>query len=758
MNREKHGKSGRMGWKPGRFGVLVVGLLAVMISISPKTPADGAENPRRMLLEYRNRLAENIHADRERKLKRFSSLDDWEARNREVRDAFMEMLGLDNPPEKTPLNPRKTGRLNRDGYVVEKIIFESRPRFYVTANLYLPSDFNPPFPAVLSPCGHTQTGKAHESYQRVYISLAKKGYAVLAFDPIGQAERLQYYDRDTGGGKSRVGGPTGEHNMCGFPLFLVGENLGGWRVWDAIRGVDYLESRSDIDRSRIACAGQSGGGRVTQFLAPVEPRIKIAVPVCSVAGPLRTWGGGDAEQNLPGIMAAGILQADYLGPIAPRPLLILNVAGKKGASVQDWDAFVTGGTAGVGFDRNGDSGPGETFKFLRELYGRMGAAEDVDEIIVPGTHSWSLPLREATYAWLNRFWGRPGVDDSEPEFEVELPESVWCTPQGQVSATFPLARTVQAMTRERSLALKRARPQPEGSEEELEGYREELSGKLKEVLGIPAEMPDVSSRSGRKADLGNGIKTERVLIDSEPGIKLPGVIYRAEGGGGSKTGPGLLWVSDKDKRPTPLMLQLIRAGYRVLAFDPRGMGETTPEQMDGRNRSRVETSAALNFMILGKNLLGMRVFDLLQAARYLRGVGDIDPERVGVVASGRGAIMAVMAAALDDGLSPVVAQGGLVSYSSLAESPIHTWDFGIFVPDILLYLDLPEAVACLSPRPIMIVNPLDAGQKTVGAKELLSVYRSALNTYLKAGASESLKLTSGLTPAKADRAIFESIN
>ena len=136
--------------------------------------------------------------------------DRWDARREEigtpaelaahqgyVRRTFCDLIG-GLPSERTPLNARTTGRLQRDGYSVEKVLFESLPGFHVTGNLYLPERADPPYPAVLSPCGHTANGKAGEPYQRLYQLLAQQGFAVLGYDPLGQGERAQYFDPERG--------------------------------------------------------------------------------------------------------------------------------------------------------------------------------------------------------------------------------------------------------------------------------------------------------------------------------------------------------------------------------------------------------------------------------------------------------------------------------------------------------------------------------------------------------------------------------
>ena len=121
------------------------------------------------------------------------------------------------------INARIVGTLERDDYRIEKLIFESLPRYYVTANVYVPRSGQDSYPAVLGTAGHTRNGKAAALYQRVWISLAKKGFLVLAYDPMGQGERSEYFDRELG--KTKLRGPTREHTMAGLQCLLAGSNL-----------------------------------------------------------------------------------------------------------------------------------------------------------------------------------------------------------------------------------------------------------------------------------------------------------------------------------------------------------------------------------------------------------------------------------------------------------------------------------------------------------------------------------------------------
>ncbi len=260
-----------------------------------------------------------VHFDARRKaIAAVKTPADVERRQKELRAFFLRSLG--DLPERTPLNPQVVGKLERDGYRVERIIFESRPRHHVTANLYVPQGQGP-FPGVLVPCGHSDNGKAGETYQRICILLAKHGMMVLCYDPIGQGERFQMLDSS---GKPVIRGTT-EHTMAGIGALLIGRQLASYRIWDGFRALDYLASRPEVDQERLGCTGNSGGGTMTAYLMALDVRIRVAAPSCYITSLERlfeTIGPQDAEQHITGQVAAGMEHADFITMRAPEPTLL----------------------------------------------------------------------------------------------------------------------------------------------------------------------------------------------------------------------------------------------------------------------------------------------------------------------------------------------------------------------------------------------------------------------------------------------------
>ncbi len=228
-------------------------------------------------------------------------------------------------PERTPLNARVTGTLDRGDYKIEKIIFESQPRFFVTANLYLPKKGSPPYPAILFPLGHELGGKSHFAWQQVLGSLARRGYVALAWDPLGQEERMQFFDPDWN--DSKFFASTVEHTELGAQCMLVGDALARYTIWDGIRALDYLLSRPEVDRTRVGATGNSGGGTHTTYLSALDDRIAVAAPSCytnSWRVLLDALGPQDAEQVFPGWLKKGMDFPDFIYSFAPKPFLVLS--------------------------------------------------------------------------------------------------------------------------------------------------------------------------------------------------------------------------------------------------------------------------------------------------------------------------------------------------------------------------------------------------------------------------------------------------
>ena len=270
------------------------------------------------LLSWMDGIAQKQLDAREAAIRGIQSTGQAERRKQEVRAKILECIG-GLPDYSGPLNARVTGEIRHSGYLVEKVVFESLPRYLVTANLYRPAERGR-FPGVLLPLGHWEQGKP--AVQRIAGNLALKGFVVLAYDPVGQGERLQAFDKRLGA--SLTPGATTQHILNGAQSILMGESFARYRIWDAKRALDYLLSRPEVEPDRIGCTGCSGGGTLATFISALDPRIKVAAPTCYMNSFRVLFRGpvGDSEQSFPNFLSSGLDQTDFVELFAPKPWLI----------------------------------------------------------------------------------------------------------------------------------------------------------------------------------------------------------------------------------------------------------------------------------------------------------------------------------------------------------------------------------------------------------------------------------------------------
>lgn len=587
---------------------------------------------------------------------------------RKIRDSFGPF------PEKTPLNARVTGTVERKGYKIEKVIFESRPNFPVTANLYVPTDRKGPRPGVVGSCGHSSNGKAADAYQSFCQGLVKMGYVVLIFDPIGQGERLQYPDDKL---HSKVGVGVAEHLLAGNQQFLVGDFFGAWRAWDGIRALDYLLTRPEVDPKHVGITGNSGGGTMTTWLAGVESRWTMAAPSCFVTTFRRNLENelpADTEQCPPKALALGLDHADFLAALAPKPVIIL-------AKEKDF------------FDVRGSQ---EAYDRLKHLYKLLGAEENVGLFVGPTAHGYSQENREAMYRWFNR---ATGVSDAqkEPELTIEKDETLWCTPEGQVATLKP--KSVFMFTQEKSRALAKKR-------ERLQG--QPLVQAVSESLRLPKRegVPDfrILRGGGRKYPKPSA---SVYAVDTEPHVHA--LVYRltdkridSRPERGAKR--AILYVahhsSDVELRDEPLVAELLKAepASAFYTCDVRGIGESRPDTCGADSFLKpygADYFYAIHSLMLDRPYVGQKTHDVLRVLDWLRSFGH---EEVHLAALGWGTLPATFAALLADGVAQVTLKGSPTSYSDIAETEDYHWPLSAFVPGVLEKWDLPDCYQALEAK------------------------------------------------------------
>lgn len=590
-------------------------------------------------------------------------------------------LGFGPHPEKTDLNARVTGVVERDQYRIEKIIFDSRPNFPVTANLYLPKRPGK-VPAVVGTCGHSTNGKAAEAYQSFAQGLARQGYACLIYDPIGQGERLQYMVSKDGHVKSKYGVGVREHIHAGNQQFLVGDFFGMWRAWDGIRALDYLLTREEVDPQHVGVTGNSGGGTMTTWLCGVESRWTMAAPACFVTTFLHNAENelpADTEQCPPHALALGLEHEDFLAAMAPKPIVILT---------KERDFFdVRGGE--------------EAYRRLKRLYTLLGKPDNISLHTGPTDHGYSIENREAMYRWFNRV---TGVSDatSEPEIVIESDETLQCTPTGQVASEQPA--TVFSMTRDKALLLQKQRGQVDSGQ---------LPKLIQQVLNIAPELPRDPPDYRILRGIGNRKYPRRsnttYAVETEPGVFA--LSYMLTDGPHYSRPPqdarqAVLYVahrsSDQELRSEDWLRKLItdRPETPVFACDVRGIGESLPNTC-GLNSFDdpygCDYFYAIHGLMLDRSYLGQKTWDVLRVLQWMKSFGH---EQIEVIASGWGALSASLAVVLSQSLlgdcvSSVTLHRALKSFHSLAIDEDYDMPLAYLPLDVLSYFDLPDCFAAL---------------------------------------------------------------
>src|SRR6478672_10545901 len=440
---------------------LTIATSALIAAMTVTHAAQPSESP---LLTELNGIAQGQLRDRAKTVTAIRDTAAAQARQKQVRERILSLIG-GLPDYRGPLNARVTKTTRRDGFAIDNVVFESLPQYYVTANLYRP-DSPGRHPAILMSMGHWDSGKA--AGQLLSSNLARKGFVVLAYDPVGQGERQQAYDKRTG--RSLIGGPTEQHFSNGAAAVLLGQSIARYFMHDGMRAIDYLVTRADVDPERIGATGCSGGGTQTTYISALDPRVKVAAVACYMNSFQTLFAGsiGDSEQSVPGFLAAGLDQTDYVELFAPKPWLITST---------EEDFFTPAGAKQV-------------FDEAQGWYKLFDASDRVKWVVGPGGHGTPPVVREAIYQWMIR-WLAKGGGEARDEAITLLPDrELWVTPTGQVDG-----RELYEIIRET--------PRAKGTREELQRFVSDL---------IARNSPIVRSVSMFPAAAGAGKQPAVVLV------------------------------------------------------------------------------------------------------------------------------------------------------------------------------------------------------------------------------------------------------
>ena len=673
---------------------------------------DGAALPdySRDLERYLIRLSNDARERRKRVINAISTRQEVLDRQKMVVAELWKMLG--GPLDRTALNARVTGIVERPGYRIEKVTFESRPRLHVTANLYVPAGAGR-HPAILSPLGHSVNGKAWPSYQRLFSNLARKGYVVLAYDPFGQGERIEYPGRRPG--QSALGGGTCEHEYAGRRLILLGAIFGLFRAWDGIRGIDYLLTRAEVDPERIGCCGQSGGGTLTQFVAALDSRIHVAVVSMGNTENLAQehveppGSADDAEQNIVPALARGIDRADLLYTFAPKPLLMT----------------ITLHDAGHTYSPEYVSSSHDLLEEYKRVYGLFGTSDRVSLQATTVSHGYVYEMRRATYAWFNRWFDMKNVDDDESSQAVESDAALFVTPTGFVTTSFR-GETALSLTRRMADGI-----------HTTSFSANDVGSRIRTVLGIEESRGAALAARILATIRKPGYRAAQFEFTSDREIRTPGWLLTPDNARPSI--PTLLYIGEpaawssvaEDAFAERLCA---KGGCRVAVIDVRGRGDCAigyPPRGRFYFPDRITDEAYLTWftLMLGKPLLGGQIYDTLRALDYLRSRPDVGAP-VSLVGDGPHGVIALYTAALDARVRGVALRQTVTDYRSLAVAERYTQPFGIYAYGILREFDLPDVARAAGPRPVLLLNSVTPRGEPAGVAAV-DLYKGVPNATVR---------------------------
>ena len=624
--------------------------------------------------------------------------DDWRAAQQKTRQRLNQIFG--EMPKKTPLNPRTVGRLDRDGYTLEKVIFESQPGYYVSGNLYVPKGRKFPLPGIVFPCGHSDEGKAYDMYQMSGSGFALKGCVVLVFDPIGQGERGEYWDLERQ--EHRVKRGVTHHHYVRQPALLADWTLTGSRLWDGIRAVDYLESRAEVDKNKLAAVGCSGGGQMGFYITAVDERIKV----CALSHP----GGSCEDSNLLGLGEEGQYKYEVQSLVAPRPIRL--IGGRDSGQVPVYQ---------------------KSLDHLLPFYHGLGVdPKRAELVVVPGIHSMDQNNREAAYEWLNQWFDKEIEGKPEGAIKAEKVEDVWCTEKGNTVASLG-GETGQTLNAKRADAL--YQPDPNAAR-----LRERVNRRI--GLDVAPHRPTPKSSTHGALSIA-GLAIEKLSYESEAGIMVPALLLKPAA---LKADARVyVFVSDHGKpraaATDSLPFRLAHSGATVFAPDVRGTGETGPLPVTGMTRAevsqitRTHDAAALLSAGFGRTTLGMRTLDVIRGLDFLAGQNLLRKRSVILVGEGPGGLWAVTAAGADSRVHGLVALGTLPSYKLLTHARHYEVKGYFEVPGALRDFDIPDLVRLASPKPQLWLEPVNALGRPLDAASATRLLGSPQNLQVKTTAS-----------------------
>lgn len=620
----------------------------------------------------------------------YKSLGEWQARAAQLRQQILASAGLIPMPEKTPLKAKIFGRIEREGYTVEKVYFESYPGFFVTGNLYRPTGRKGPFPGVLSPHGHWQHGRLQDAEQGSVpgrcIGLARLGCVVFSHDMVGYNDSKQVPHHQLGGQREQ----------------LWGISLMGLQLWNSIRAIDFLCSLPDVDAKRIGCTGASGGGTQTFLLTAVDDRVKVSAPVCMISARFQ---GGCVCENGPNLrLDTNNVEIGALA--APRPLLLVSASG-------DWT----------------NETPKVEYPWIRKIYRLFGSEDRVGNAHFEAGHNYNRQSREAVYAWFARWLlGKRKMSEvKEQPFQVEpLRDLLVFWGMNNPEKAVNEAALAEYLIGQSKAQFEALWPKDKAG---LLRFRRQFEPPFRWALAAQVPAPGEIVVAAGEPARGTGLIAQPLTIGrAGKGDRVPAVLLTPDGRKGGPAvlmvhGQGKTQVAGADRRSIhPLAARLLESGLMVLAIDCFGIGEAShdPMKADGHFTTYNRTEAA------------NRVQDILTAVAYLKSRSDVGPvELVGLDEAGLWCLLA-------RALAPAV-DSCAVDVQKFDAGDDEQFVKRLYIPLLRRAGAIRTAVALAAPRRLLICNAGSAFGMSWMAR-LYSALGASQNFATKPGAASDREI------------------
>ena len=608
------------------------------------------------------RVRETRHTNSYFQFPEYNSEEEWKARCSQIRRKILVNTGLWPMPEKCPLNAKVVDTLDRDGYVIEKLYIETFPGVYFPCALYRPKDKTGPFPAIINPHGHWQTGRMAEAVQIRCANFALQGYLAFSYNMIG------YIDND-----------QMEHRFQSETAYLWSVNILSLQLWNSIRALDFITSLPEVDTDRVACTGCSGGGTQTFMVTPVDDRIKVTAPVNMVSSLMQ---GGCICENGPGTRM-DTYNVEIAACAAPRPQILVGATG-------DWTDLL----------------PELEYPDILSIYRLSGDEDKLTYFYQDAGHNYNRNGREAVYKWFGRWL--LGETDAEKLREVETPVEdvevlrVFDDENPRPDDALDQDSIVHHVIDQAKKTLDDLWPDDEKS---LSDFRKKMQPALADVLNAKSLSPGevnaaiIPARSMGRVKRDTFTAMRYVLSRPGAGDQIPAILYSPKGGADRKIANLIVHPDGKAAlvdfatgRPDGMAEAMLEKDCMVFAIDTFMTGEHPSPFMEPK-RERYSG----HFSTFNAPDEALRVQDILTAIAYLQGREDV--AGINLVGMGDAGLWCLLANSFAPGVSRTA-----VDVAGFHNGDESAWVERLNIPGILRVGGFDTAIACAAPRPLLIHN------------------------------------------------------